>query len=136
MMNASPTIALASLTGLLAVLAALGCERSRNEPLPGHSRPPLEHDWPHPADYEFGSGDFVPPQPGGSFVRTESGVRAYVIAAPSDLLVRISAALPLGRLYERQGEAGASARLTQLIFHGGPNDTESGLSPRFASLGT
>ena len=135
-MNTRPTIALASLAALLAALPTLGCEGSRNEPLPGHSRPPLEHDWPHPADYEFESSNFVLPIPGESFFRTESGVRAYVIAAPSDLLVRISAALPLGRLYERQGEAGASERLAKLIVEGGPNDTPSGLSRRFASLGT
>ena len=136
MMNARPTIALASLTALVAVLPLLGCDGSPGEPLPGHSRPPLEHGWPHPADYEFDSSNFAPPQPAESFISTASGVRAYVIAAPSDLLVRISAALPLGRLYERQGEAGASARLTQLIVNGGPNDAQNELSRRFASLGT
>lgn len=125
----------ACLIALLVVLPAFGCEGSPGEPLPGHFRPPLEHDWPHPRDYEFDSVDFVPPQPGASFFRTESDVRTYLIAAPSDPLVRISAALPLGRLHERQSEAGASARLIQLIA-GGDSDGRSGLSGRLASLGS
>ena len=56
--------------------------------------------------------------------------------AESDPLVRITAALPLGRLHEAEGEAGASALMTHLLTTRGAAGTGEPLSLRLAELGT
>ena len=94
----------------VATLALVGCEQEPSI-LPGHSRPLLEHDWPHPRDYTFEPSSFRPPDPESAELEVASGLRAYVITDASDPLVRVTAAVPIGRFYEREGEAGASEAL-------------------------
>ena len=56
--------------------------------------------------------------------------------AGGDPLVRITAALSLGRLHEADGEAGASALLTHLLTTHGAAGASEPLSLRLAELGT
>ena len=74
-----------------------------------------EHGWPDPSALAGGLAAFTPADPGEALFEASSGVRAYIVPADRDPLVRIPAALPLGRLHEAEGEAGASALLTQLL---------------------
>ena len=96
-----------------AVLALAGCDA--DDTLPGRSRPIFEHDWPDPGDLASGPAAFTPPDAGQALFEASSGVRAYIVPAASDSLVRLTAALPLGRLHEAEGEAGAAALLTHLL---------------------
>ena len=100
--------------------------------LPGRSRPIFEHDWPDPGDLASGPSAFTPPDPGEALFEAASGVRAYIVPAEADPLVRITAALPLGRLHEAEGEAGAAALLTHLLTTRGPagNEPSALASPR------
>jgi predicted Zn-dependent peptidase len=125
----------------ISVAAALNVSCGRDttpdeERLPGRSRSLLAHDWPHPRDYEFSPSQFKPPDPDEALIRSSSGLRAYVLSSPADPVVRITAALPLGRLYERPGEAGASELLTQLLTRDARDRSQDRLSLRLASLGT
>ncbi len=131
-------VPMAALT-LATALSLAGCGGGSNgeeEILPGRSRPLLEHDWPHPRDFQFAPSTFTPPDAAGALVNTTTGLRAYVIPDASDPLVRITAAVPLGRLYEQSGEAGASRLLTELLTRHGPADPNRPLSLRLESLGT
>ncbi len=120
----------------LAVVALTGCSGA-DDTLPGRSRPILEHDWPDPGELALGPAAFTPPDPGESLYETSSGVLAYVVpAAASDPLVRLTAALPLGRLHEAEGEAGASALLTRLMTTRGAAGASRPLSFRLAEFGT
>lgn len=126
---------LALVVGGLVVGALGGCD-SAGDTLPGHSRPIFEHGWPDPGEFALGPAMFAPPDPEAAFSETSSGVRAYVVAGrAADPLVRITAALPLGRLNEAEGEAGASVLLTQLLTTRGPAGSERPLSLRLAELG-
>ncbi len=121
----------------LAALAPGGCGDGAGETLPGRSRPLLEHDWPDPGALALGSAAFTPPDPEQALFEASSGARAYIVTgAAADPLVRLTAALPIGRLHERDGEAGASALLIQLLTTRGPAGASSPLSLRFAELGT
>lgn len=113
----------------------IGCGDGASDTLPGRSRPILEHDWPDPGDFAFGPAAFTPPDAREAFFETSSGVRAYVVpgTAPGPL-VRLTAAVPIGRLHE--GEGGASALLTRLITTRAPAGASSPLSLRLAELGT
>ena len=117
-----------------AVLAFAGCDA--DDTLPGRSRPTFEHDWPDPGDLALGPSAFTPPDPGEALFEASSGVRAYIVSAAADPLVRITAALPLGRLHEAEGEAGAAALLTHLITTRGSVGARGPLSLRLAELGT
>lgn len=118
-----------------AVLAGgLACGRSP-ERLPGHSRPILDHDWADPGALDLPAPAFTPPDPAQARHVTASGVEAYIVAGASDALVRLTAALPLGRLHEARGEAGASALLVQLLTSRGPAGASRPLSLRLAELG-
>ena len=117
-----------------AVLALAGCDA--DDTLPGRSRPTFEHDWPDPSELAGGPAAFTPPDAGQALFEASSGVRAYVVPALSDPLVRITAALPLGRLHEAEGEAGAAALLTHLMTTRGPVGARGPLSLRLAELGT
>ena len=117
-----------------AALALAGCEA--DDTLPGRSRPIFEHDWPDPGDLALEPSAFTPPDPGEALFEASSGVRAYIVPAASDPLVRLTAALPLGRLHEAEGEAGAAALLTHLLTARGPAGAGSPLSLRLAELGT
>ena len=120
----------------LAVVTLTGCSGA-DYTLPGRSRPVFEHGWPDPGELALGTAVFTPPDPGEALFETSSGVRAYVVpAAASDPLVRLTAALPLGRLHEADGEAGASALLTRLMTTRGPAGANRPLSLRLAELGT
>ena len=137
-MRAGRRIAAASVTLALVPLAALnGCGGSSDDTLPGRSRPILEHDWPDPGELALGPAAFTPPDPGQALFEASSGARAYIVpAATSDPLVRLTAALPLGRLHEAEGEAGGSALLTRLITTRGAAGASRPLSLRLAELGT
>jgi len=111
-----------------------GC--SGEEMLPGRARPLLKHDWPHPRDYRFGPSEFKAPDPAGARVETPSGLRAFVLPSDAEPVVRVSAALPLGRLRERAGEAGASGLLIEILTRRGPADPARPLSLRLESLGS
>lgn len=69
-------------------------------------------------------------------MRTTSGVRAYVVVDPVEAVVRVTAAMPLGRYYERAGEAGAAALLATIIARTAPPGTAVPLSLRLEELGT
>jgi len=114
--------------------ALVGCEREART-LPGHSRPILEHDWADPDELGLGASTFRPPDPARARFVGSSGVRAYIVAEPSDPTVRVTAAMPLGRLHERSGEAGASALLMQLLSSRGAAGASRPLSLRLADLG-
>lgn len=120
------------------VLGALaGCADGADDTLPGRARPIFEHDWPGPDELALGQAAFAAPDPDQAFFRATSGVRAYIVAGgASDPLVRLTAALPLGRLHEAEGEAGASALLLQLLTARGPAGASRPLSLRLAELGT
>jgi zinc protease len=131
------SVAVVLLAGAALFFAGRGrAAQTDGERLPGRSRPIVVHDWPHPRDFKFKRASFAPPDPGRALVRAKSGVRAYVIADAGDPLVRLTAAVPLGRLYERPGEAGASALLAQLLTQDDPADAGRALSLRLESLGT
>ena len=119
---------------VLAALTLTACDSDNT--LPGRSRPIFEHDWPAPGDVVGGPSTFVPPDPAEALFEASSGVRAYIVPAGGDPLVRITAALPLGRLHEAEGEAGASALLTHLLTTRGPAGGGDPLSLRLAELGT
>lgn len=123
-------------SSVLAAAALAGCD-SGGDTLPGRSRAILEHDWPHPGELALGPAAFTPPDPAEALVETSSGVRAYIVpGADSDPLVRLTAALPLGRLYEAEGEAGASTLLTRLLTTRTPIGATRPLSLLLAELGT
>ena len=120
------------LTSAALTLAACGADNT----LPGRSRPIFEHDWPAPGELTARPATFTPPDPAEALFEASSGVRAYIVAAEADPLVRITAALPLGRLHEADGEAGASALLTHLLTTRGAAGAGQPLSLRLAELGT
>ena len=97
-----------------AALAFAGCGRRRHSPrpLPAHLRTRLAG-----ARASSRPGPPRSPRPilRQALFEASSGVRAYVVPAAADPLVRITAALPLGRLHEAEGEAGAAALLTHLL---------------------
>ena len=122
---------------LVSAATLVGCGDGASDTLPGRSRPILEHDWPDPGDLAFGPAAFTPPDAREAFFETSSGTRAYVVSGTaSDPLVRLTAALPLGRLHEAEGEAGAAALLTRLITTRAPVGASGPLSLRLAELGT
>ncbi len=122
---------------LLVMGILAGCGGDSDDTLPGRSRPILDHDWPNPGEFAPGPAAFTPPDPEEALYETSSGARAYIVAgAPADPLVRLTAALPLGRLHEREGEAGASALLIRLLTTRGPAGASSPLTLRLAELGT
>ena len=118
----------------VAALTLTACDTDNT--LPGRSRPIFEHDWPAPGEVLGGPSAFIPPDPGEALFETSSGVRAYIVPAATDPLVRITVALPLGRLHEMEGEAGASALLTHLLTTRGAAGAGDPLSLRLAELGT
>ena len=121
----------------LALGALGGCGGGADDTLPGRAQPIFEHDWPAPGELALGPATFTPPDPGQALFEASSGVRAYVVpGAASDPLVRLTAALPLGRLHEAEGEAGASALLTRLLTTRGAAGASRPLSLRLAELGT
>jgi zinc protease len=123
--------------GAALAFGALGGCGGSEDTLPGRSRPIFEHDWPGPDEFAPGPAAFTPPDPDAAFFEASSGVRAYIVAGGADdPLVRLTAALPLGRLHEAEGEAGASALLIQLITARGPAGASRPLSMRLAELGT
>ena len=136
-MNGRGSRARAGTVAVLVMGVLTGCGGDSGETLPGRSRPILDHDWPHPDELAPGPAAFTPPDPRETLYETSSGTRAYIVAgAPADPLVRLTAALPLGRLHEREGEAGASALLIQLLTTRGPAGASSPLTLRLAELGT
>lgn len=93
-----------------------GSATSVGDTLPGRSRPLLATDWPHPREYKFAPSKFEPPDPRAALITAKSGLRAYVIQSAGDSVVRITAAIPAGRLYEQANEAGASAFMTRALI--------------------
>ena len=117
-----------------AALALAGC--GGEDTLPGRSRPIFEHDWPDPGELASGPATFTPPDPVQALFEGSSGARAYIVPAAADPLVRLTVALPLGRLHEAEGEAGAAALLTHLLTTRGAAEARDPLSLRLAELGT
>ena len=118
---------------LVAAASLVGC--GGDEMLPGRSRPVFEHDWAAPGDLGLGPPEFTPPDPDQARFAASSGVRAYIVPGASDPLVRLTVALPLGRLHEAEGEAGAAALLTRLLTTRGAAGASRPLSLRLAELG-
>lgn len=123
-----------AIVAILGSAALVGCERGERT-LPGHSRPIFEHEWADPDALELGAYTFRPLDPARATFVASSGVRAYIVAESSDPLVRVTAAVPLGRLHERSGEAGASALLVQLLSTRGAAAASRPLSLRLSELG-
>ena len=126
------------LVATIALFAAVGCSGGGGDfdSLPGHTRPILEHDWADPSDLSFSAIAFAPPDPFVARFQAASEIQAYIVTDPAEPLVRLTAALPLGRLREGAGEAGASALLTRLLTTRGPTRATEPLSLRLADLGT
>ena len=121
----------------VATFVLVGCEQEQTI-LPGHSRPLLEHDWPHPRDYTFEPSSFVPADPETARLTTPSGLRAYVVTDGSDPLVRVTVAVPIGRFFEQEGEAGASEALTRILTdnsRGSPPLSLRGIASRTPTAG-
>lgn len=119
-------------------LTTAGCGRAAvatNDRLPGRSRPVMAHDWKHPRDFKFEAVTFKAPDP-GEVVRTSSGVRAFALSSPEETLVRLTAAVPLGRRYERAGEAGASGYVTQMLADPAGWLAGRALAARLAAVGS
>ncbi len=125
----APTVGLHRSIGAITVLVALsGCD-TPGKVLPGHTRPLLDHDWPHPRDLTLTETPFTPPDPSAARIVSSRGLVAFVVPAPSDALVRLTAVIPLGRLREAPGEEGAADLLLDLLTTG-PE-----LTNRLADLG-
>lgn len=111
----------ARLTALAAAcvlpLAAASCapDAHDNDILPGHTRSVFEHDWPHPRALEFEDSGFQPADPDAALRTTPSGVRAFIIEDAVDPLAAVTAAAPLGRRYEQEGENGAADQIVRLL---------------------
>ncbi len=118
----------------LAAASLSGC--GAEDTLPGRSRPIFEPGWPGPGELALDSPTFIPGDPGEARFETPNGVRACIVSAADGPLVRLTAALPLGRLHEAEGEAGASAVLIRLLATRGAGDRNRPLSLRLAELGT
>ena len=107
------------LVGLaVTALTGMGCGGAaarHAERLPGRTRPLYEHNWAHPRDLRFPDNRFTPPDPSATLVTTSSGLRAYVVPAPSEHIVQIVAAVPLGRSVEQANEIGAAEMISRLI---------------------
>ena len=102
--------------GTLIAAAACGGAAARDaETLPGRTRPLFEHKWRHPRDLEFSENRFTPPDSKSALVVTPSGLRAFVIPDTSERVVQITAAIPLGRSFERMNEIGAADLLSRLL---------------------
>ena len=129
-------VGVSAASAVLVVGAFGGCD-SGGDTLPGRSRPIFEHGWPDPSELALGPSAFTPLDPADALFETSSGGRAYIVpGADSDPLVRLTAALPLGRLHEAEDEAGASALLTRLLTTRSPIGARRPLSLLLAELGT
>lgn len=95
--------------------AACAADVPQGEVLPGHSRPVLEHDWPHPRDLAFDDSGFRPADPATALVTTPSGVRAFILPDSADPLVEVTAVLPLGRQFEAGDEVGATDVVSRVL---------------------
>jgi len=127
------------IVGFLAALTLIfpiACTSGDGDTLPGQSRPMLEHDWGQPNDMTFAAIGFTPPDPDVARFQAENGTVAYIVTDEAEPLVRLTAALPLGRLREGAGEAGASALLTRLLTTRGAAGASRPLSMRLAEFGT
>jgi zinc protease len=107
----------ARLAAIAGLTLAAGCQRDPDI-LPGHTRPLLRHDWPHPAALQLATTPFSPPDPGTALFEARNGLKAFIVADPADPVVRLTAAIPLGRLFETPGEAGAAELLVHLVTRG------------------
>jgi predicted Zn-dependent peptidase len=102
----------------LALVGSTGCEvgtAGSADVLPGHSRPVLQHDWPHPRELEFGASQFQPPDASATMVTLPTGLRAFIMPDSADAVVQVVAVLPLGTLRERPDETGAAAAIEDML---------------------
>ena len=117
-MSAAPAVELAGrVVALVLVLQAAACaaDAPQGEVLPGHSRPVLEHDWPHPRDLAFDDSGFRPADAAAALVTTPSGVRAFILPDTADPLAEVTAVLPLGRQFEADDEVGAADVVSRVL---------------------
>lgn len=106
-----PLLLVASLACLLS-----GCgSGAEGDVLPGRTRSFLEHDWPHPRDLAFTASTFEPPDAVAALYTAANGLRAYIVADSADPIVQVTAALPLGRAFEREGETAAAELLARQL---------------------
>lgn len=113
--------ALRIMIGISTAMTLAACGSSpgmESDVLPGRSRPLLQHDWPHPSKYDFPDNSFNPPKPSDALFTTAAGLRAFILDDPTALTVRLTLALPLGRIFEAEGETGAADLLTYLLVRG------------------
>jgi predicted Zn-dependent peptidase len=75
----------------------------------------LEHGWAHPRDLTFAENRFTPPDPKAALVTTASGLRAYIVPDATQRVVRITAAVPLGRSLEQANETGTAELVSRLL---------------------
>lgn len=114
-------LTLGLVSGVLAAMLLAACGTSSEmqaDVLPGRSRPGLQHDWAHPSAYQFADNNFTPPDSSDALFTTSAGLRAFIVTDSTSPTVRITVALPLGRLFEAQGETGAAELLSGLILRG------------------
>jgi len=113
-MNARLT-ALAAASVLPIAVASCAPDARGDDILPGHTRPVFQHDWPLPGALEFEDSGFQPADPAAALRTTAGGVRAFVIGDDVDPLATVTAAVPLGRRYEHEGESGAADQVVRLL---------------------
>ena len=134
-----PALAIAlAVLGIVGVGLTLTSRRSTAAPeqtVPGHSRPMMQHDWPHPREFKFAASAFRAPDAAAASFKTGSGVRAFIVANDQERIVRVTVAFPLGRWYELPDEAGASDVLMQALTLGGVAGDTRPLAARLEALG-
>ncbi len=98
-----------------------GCEPSPDEgawrageTMPGHTRPVLSHDWPHPTELALPTPSFVPPDPTAAEFQAASGLRTFILADPEDPVVAIVAAIASPR--GPRGEEGGITRTRSALI--------------------
>ena len=94
----------------------------------------MAHDWPHPRDYRFAESTFTAPD-AGTVTRTSTGVRVIVLPSADETVARVTLAAPLGRLYERAGEAGASALVGRMLADPTMSSAGMAMSAQLAAIG-
>jgi hypothetical protein len=116
-----PGVPLSLLLGLGGLTGLAGCEPSPDggawqagEAMPGHTRPVLVHDWPHPTELELPDVGFIPPDPEAARFETAAGLRAFILPDPQDPVVAITAAVAPSRL-PASGQGGSTGARSALV---------------------
>ncbi|MEX2529619.1 MAG: hypothetical protein WD960_02515 [Gemmatimonadota bacterium] len=112
-----PGIHLTLLLGLGSLTGIVGCNPTSEgsawqagEAMPGHNRPVLVHDWPHPTALSLPEVGFIPPDPTTAEFETAGGLRAFILPDPEDPVVAITAAVASTRSPESREEGNTGER--------------------------